>query len=177
VWLLPEQPGLGQRPGDVWRLQKTVVDLPAPAGYRFEVEYRWSGPGGHVIAQARRFTRGCRQLELRPDLLVRSVTAAAIPGDPAQDRYTAVVADRGLTGAGPFEVELDPGAGSRPITTTVGRLGAGRSRVLQFLGPVCQTATAPTVTVDPLQQVDDLNRANNTLTATCPAPEPPTGTG
>src|ERR1700678_1302752 len=38
-----DPPSLGSRPGDIWRLSHPVVDLPAPASYRFQVEFRWIG--------------------------------------------------------------------------------------------------------------------------------------
>ena len=37
-------------PGDTWELTKPVVNLPAPALYRFRVRFRWIGSHGHVIA-------------------------------------------------------------------------------------------------------------------------------
>ncbi len=43
VWITPKNPTLGQLPGDVWKLQKSVVNLAAPATYRFRVTFRWTG--------------------------------------------------------------------------------------------------------------------------------------
>ena len=42
-WILPGDPTLGTRPTDMWKLQKPVVNLAAPAVYRFEVHFRWIG--------------------------------------------------------------------------------------------------------------------------------------
>ena len=50
VWLSPTNATLGQRPGDVWELTKTVYDLDAPAGYRFRVTFHWLGAHGKVLA-------------------------------------------------------------------------------------------------------------------------------
>jgi len=40
-WVHPDDPNLGQRPGDVWEYAKPVVNLVAPAVYRFRVTFRW----------------------------------------------------------------------------------------------------------------------------------------
>jgi hypothetical protein len=42
-WLTPTPPSLGQRPGDVWRLNKVVVNLASPYVYRLRVTFRWTG--------------------------------------------------------------------------------------------------------------------------------------
>lgn len=170
VWISPRPANLGQRPGDVWRLRKTVLNLAAPAGYEFRVSFRWTGARGRVIGRASRTTRTCRQPELRPDPLVRSPVVAPAPGDPRHDVYTVVVANQGATGAGPFVVLFAPGDSSAPSTDTIGYLGAGQSRQLSFTGPLCDAGAPPTVTVDAARQVDDLNRANDLATATCPSP-------
>jgi hypothetical protein len=168
MWITPTNPTLGQLPGDVWRLNKTVLNLDAPASYQFRVEFRWTGAHGKLLGTALRFTRTCDQRELRPDLLVSSITVTAVAGHPQEDLYTAVIADQGVNGAGPFEVLFAPGDSSSPITRTVQFLHAGQSRSLLFVGPVCDAASPPTVTVDATSEVDDYNRANNTMTAVCP---------
>jgi hypothetical protein len=48
-------------------------------------------------------------------------------------------------------------------------LGAGKTRTLSFVGPLCDAANPPTVSADSASQVDDFNRANNVLAAACPA--------
>jgi hypothetical protein len=169
VWITPRDPGLGSRPGDVWRLEKTVVNLQAPATYAFRVAFRWTGAGDRVVGRAVETTRVCRQRELRPDLLVRALAVSPVIGDPRHDDYEALIANRGVTGAGPFEVLFAPGDSSSPSTDMISFLGAGQSRQLQFLGPVCDPAAPPTVTADAAAQVDDLDRANNAATAVCPA--------
>lgn len=169
TWIKPENPTLGQLPGDVWTVHKPVVELGAPATYRFRVSFRWTGAHGHVLGTAVRYSATCRQRELRPDLLVRSIAVTPIQGRPDLNLYTAVVANEGNTAAGPFEVLFAPADGSAPQTHTVARLRAHTSRVETFVGPLCDAASAPTITVDSASQVDDLNRANNTVAATCSA--------
>jgi CARDB len=169
VWITPTDPSLGQLPGDVWRLNKTVLNLDAPATYQFRVIFRWTGAHGKVLGTATRFSRVCGQRELRPDLLVSSITVSPVAGHPEKDLYAAVIANQGATGAGPFEVLFAPGDSSAPITRSVQFLRANQSRSLSFVGPVCDPAGPPTVTVDATSEVDDYNRANNVLAAVCPA--------
>jgi len=169
VWIKPENPTLGQLPGDVWNLHKQVVELAAPAAYRFRVVFRWTGAHGRVLGSAVRYSLSCRQRELRPDLLVRSIAVTAIPSRPDRALYSAVIANAGNTAAGPFAVLFAPADGSAPKTHTVALLRAHSSHTENFVGPLCTAASDPTITVDSASQVDDLNRANNALTATCPA--------
>ena len=173
VWITPIDPTLGQLPGDVWRLSKPVFNLDAPADYQFRVRFRWTGAHGRVLGTAVRLSRTCHQRELRPDLLVESISVSAVAGHPDKNLYTAVIADQGATGAGPFEVLFAPGDASAPTADTIQFLGAHHSRQLSFVGPVCDPADPPTVTVDAASQVDDYNRANNVMSAACPSTPPP----
>ena len=170
VWSEPKNPTLGQLPGDVWNFQKTVVDLDAPATYQFRVSFRWLGAGGKVIGY-----RGPLQPALSP------ARAAARPaGDgadrrdrdrrrrPNEDLYTATIRNAGATAAGPFAVAFVPGGSSAaPSPQTIQRLGAGkRAHACRSSGPLCATADPadpPEIIADSAAQVDDLNRANNTL--------------
>jgi len=173
VWRTPANPTLGQLPGDVWRLQKSVYNLDVPFAYQFRVSFRWTGLHGKVLGTATRFTRTCHQRELRPDLAVRSIAVAPIPGHPNKNLYTAVIANQGVTGAGPFQVLFAPGDTSAPTTDTVSFLGAGKTRTLAFVGPSCDAANPPTVSADAASQVDDFDRSNNVLAATCPTSPSP----
>lgn len=167
VWIDPHNPTLGQLPGDVWNLRKTVIGLGAPASYRFQVAFRWQDSTGQVLGSAIRYTRRCTERELRPDLVVRSISVS--PADSSHDLYAAVIANQGNSGAGPFEVLFAPGDGSATTTRTISYLAPHSSRMETFLGPPCSASTAPTVTADAAMQVDDLNRANNAMTVSCPA--------
>ncbi len=170
VWRTPPSPTLGQLPGDVWRLQKSVYNLAVPFTYQFRVTFRWTGLHNKVLAMATRYTHTCRQRELRPDLAVKSITVSAVAGHPTKDLYTAVIANQGLTGAGPFQVLFAPGDTSTPTADTINFLGPGKARTLSFVGPVCDSTSPPTVSADSASQVNDFDRTNNVLSATCPAP-------
>jgi hypothetical protein len=169
VWLSPKDPTLGRRPGDIWELTKAVSNLDAPAGYRFNVTFRWLGVHGKVLATAVRQSAGCTQRELRPDVLVKSVAVAAIPHKPHKQRYTAVIANAGASSAGPFQVLFTPGDGSASQTHTVTHIDPHTSRRLSFVGPLCNSASPPTVVADSADQVDDQDRDNNAMTVTCPS--------
>jgi hypothetical protein len=177
TWRTPANPTLGQLPGDVWRLQKSVYNLDVPFTYQFRVTFRWTGLHGKVLGTATRTTRTCRQRELRPDLAVRSITVSAVADHPKKNLYTAVIANQGLTGAGPFQVLFAPGDTSAPVTDTVAYLGAGKTRTLSFTGPVCDAGNPPTVSADSASQVGDFDRSNNVLAATCPAASTSARTG
>ncbi|MGA9857713.1 MAG: CARDB domain-containing protein [Solirubrobacteraceae bacterium] len=165
----PPNPTLGQLPKDVWRRQKQVLNLSAPAGYQFRVTFRWTGVHGRVLGTATRYSQVCHEPELRPDLLVSSIAVSPIAGRPAHELYTADLVNQGATGAGPFEVLFTPGDGSAPVIHTVKWLGAHQTTQVAFTGPVCDPAAPSQVTADSASQVDDVNRANNTTTAVCPA--------
>lgn len=179
AWISPPDPTLGQRPGDVWILQRFMVsNLPAPAHYHYVVTFRWLGTGQHILSTQTLSTVHCYQPELRPDLLVGSISVQAIAGKPMRDEYVAAIENQGRTAAGPFDVTFTPGATATgagtpvTITRTVERLGGGVTRYLTFVGPACTASSAPTVVVDPgpPYMVDEYDYTNNALTvaAACP---------
>jgi CARDB len=171
-WISPARLTIGERPGDVWILNKQVVDLSAPARYRFRVQFRWTGAHHRVIRVSSRTTGICRQPELRPDLTVRRVTvnATARAGVYA---YDAVVANRGVSAAGPFEVWFAPGGAANQSRMVAGGLAPHSVTTVRFLGGTCRSATPPVVTADPIGDIDDFDRTNNRLTVVCPAASPP----
>jgi CARDB len=167
TWINPGNPTLGQRRGDVWILNKQVVNLAAPATYRFRVSFRWIGSRGHVLGVSVKESQSCFQPELRPDLSVDPIAVQPVPNRPKVDRYVVTIRNHGATAAGGFEVLFTPG-GSLPVkTANVPGLGAHKHTQVSFIGPLCTSTSAPTVTVDPNDAVDDFNRANNSATALC----------
>jgi hypothetical protein len=169
IWLSPRDPTLGRRPGDVWELTKAVSNLDAPATYRFRVTFRWLGAHGKVLATAVRRSAACSQRELRPDVLVRSVSVTAIAHHPHKQRYAAVIANAGASRAGPFQVLFTPGDGSALQTRAIARVDAHSTVGVSFVGPVCNPGSPPTLVADSTGAVDDSDRDNNALTVTCPA--------
>src|ERR1700722_20291346 len=134
-WVSPTDPvTLGQRPGDIWRLSHPVADLPAPASYRFQITFRWIGPKGRVVGTQVRSTRNCFEPEMRPDLAAVSFDAQPIAGHPKHDSYTAVIADKGLTGAGPFQIQFAFGTVVKDHTVT--HIRPRQQLTFSFAGPV-----------------------------------------
>jgi len=175
AWLSPRNPTLGSRHGDVWILNKQVVNLAAPAAYRFRVTFRWRGAHGRVLRTFTRLSPRCAQPELRPNLRVRGIDVQAA-ADPTRSVYVATIANAGATAAGPFQVLFSPGAGLPAQTRQVTGLGPGPPVKVRFTGPACAAGLTPTVTVDPAGQVDDFNRADNAMSVSCPVPVAAVGT-
>jgi hypothetical protein len=170
-WLTPDNPTLGQRAGDVWIVNHPVVDLAAPATYKFRVTFRWIGAHGQTLATAVESSSTCYQPELRADLYVKSLTANPITSGAGTGEweYVAIIANRGLTGAAPVEVDFADGPGG-PLTATVASVGPKSPARARFVAPACVPGATLTVTVDPKQINDEYNYANNVLTMACPAP-------
>jgi hypothetical protein len=168
-WLIPSDPTLGQRPGDIWKLSKTVYNL-GGGSYQFSVAFRWLGAKGKLLKTVTLQSSSCAIKELRPDLAVRSVKVKPISGAPARDRYVAVGVNQGLSPSGPFSLLFDPGgAGASSQTKPITSLNPRQTTTVQFTGPACDAASPPTVVADPTAAVDESDRSNNALTVTCPA--------
>lgn len=168
-WIYPPNKTLGQRPGDRFIFHKPIADLTtAPAYYRFRVTFRWTGAHGRVLGSIVRESPACFQPELRPDLRVASISVQPNPNNPKRDIYSALIRNAGASAAGPFELQFIDGSLVR--TKTVQLLDAHSRTVATFVGPLCNSSAPPMVTADPTDQIDDFNRANNSLTATCPGP-------
>ncbi|HET9125886.1 MAG TPA: hypothetical protein VFN65_13485, partial [Solirubrobacteraceae bacterium] len=179
-WITPSDPSLGQLPADVWKLRKVVLNLPAPATYRFRVSFRWTAGDGAVLARQTLRTGRCGLRELRPDVLVGSVAVGTRGLPPGVDRYVALIANRGRTASGPFQVRFSPGgAGGGPQAVELPSLGPGARTRVRFLAGRCDPAAPPVVIADPAHAVDDFDRANNALTVRCqsgaPAVSAPSG--
>jgi hypothetical protein len=174
VWISPQnQPTLGQRPGDVWKVPFPVADLAAPASYRLEVSFRWLGQHGVVLAAVTRLTRGCWQPELRADLAVASIGIVPRQTPVGTDQFNAVVRNTGATGTGPFDVRLSYTHGQQPVIKDrkVVRLRAFSATSLVFGGLACDPGSEVTITADPLHVVDVSSRAAASLTVSCPTPQ------
>ena len=91
-----------------------------------------------------RFSRTCRQRELRPDLAVTSITVSPDPANPNRDEYSAVIANLGNSSAGPFDVLFATLDGStKPIDQTITRLKAHASITDTFSGPAVHGGERP----------------------------------
>lgn len=165
MWLSPTDPStLGQSPNDVWTISHPVAQLRAPGTYHFRVSFRWLGANARILSSETRSGPTCFEPDLRPDLSVSKITISGT-------QYVAVIRNSGATPAiGPFQVTLSQHGTPVAAPVTIRRLGAHKSQTATFTGPPCTPGSAPTVTVDPTHVVADLNTANNSLQASCPAP-------
>jgi CARDB len=170
-WITPQNPTLGQRAGDVWIVNHPVVDLAAPATYRFRVAFKWTGANGQSLGSAVQSSPNCWEPELRADLLVHSLTVTRLPS--GNDAYVAVIHNRGQTGAGPVEVDLAGTGATQTEAASLASVGARSSASHRFVAPACTPGSKLTVTVDPSHTLDESNFANNVLTMDCPAPPGP----
>jgi len=173
VWTTPSDPTLGDRAGDVFKYRQAVDALAVPFAYRFRVGFRWSDEDGQLVRQAEVTTRGCRQPDLRPNLVLTEVRAQPSAMDPALVRYSVTVLNEGRSNAAPVVVaatlpgETTPGGHTR----TVGRLKPGQWAVVRFTGPGCAAGGTPALFVaDPANAVEESDEADDERAATCPAP-------
>jgi hypothetical protein len=168
-WILPSPTTLGDQPGDVWILKHPVTGVPVGATYRFRVFFRWIGAGGRTLSTSARSTATCWQPYVRPDLFVQSISVGPSPTDPTQSQYVVWIGNDGLTAASSFKVAFAPGASTAGAqSVTVPQLGPHQTVAETLTGPACAAATPPTIIVDPTQQVPDADRANNSMTVSCP---------
>jgi CARDB len=168
-WITPHPLTLGQQPADVWIVRHPVTGLTVPAVYHFKVTFRWIGAAGQILGTATRIGPNCRQPDLRPDLLVQSITVQPTPSVANTDDYFAVIGNSGLTPATDVEVLFRPGGTAAPQSVTVARLRPHSTHTVEFTGPLCTAARPPTITVDPNDLIDVSSRASSSMTATCPA--------
>ena len=77
-------------------LTHPVVNLAAPATYKFRVTFRWLGSDGQTLGTAMQLSTPCYQPELRADLLVRSLSVTPITSGASagQSAYVAEIANR-----------------------------------------------------------------------------------
>ena len=169
TWVSPTDPTtLGQRPGDVWTVSHPVSDLTGPAAYRFSVVFRWLGSDGRILEQQKLTSGVCQQPELRPNLVVGTVSVMASPAGRSRRIYAATISNTGLTAASGVPVQL--AVGEAVMRQTIKRIAAHASRVVKFTGPACNAATPATVTVDPDDRIDVSSRAGAVANVTCTLP-------
>jgi hypothetical protein len=164
-WLTPTPPTLGQNASDVWRVKHPVDGLPAPATYRFRVDFRWRGKGGRVLKTTSLHTSNCYEPDLRPDLEVTGVTVQADPRHPKKNEYVTALKNTGATAAGPFLLQLSFNGGT-PYNTTVKHIGAHSTKTVTLIGPVCTVGGE--MTVNPNGAVDVSSHAHASDTVICP---------
>jgi hypothetical protein len=170
-WVTPSDPGVGSRAGDIFRYRQTVGRLEVPAAYRFHVTFHWLDDDGVVVREAERTTGVCRQPDLRPDLVLRSVEALPAGGDSV--RYVVRVGNEGEGAVGRATIvatlpgDAAPGLHSRVVRA----LAPGATAIVRFVGPGCAAGEQPaSFLADPSNAVEETDETNNAISAACPAP-------
>jgi hypothetical protein len=141
---------------------KTVQNLLAPASYRTLVNFRWLGPTGKTLLRARRYSRLCRQADLRPDL---------VPSRLLRDGEEWVVSlgNAGRSDAGPFRVTIETGGRTYDLGR-VTHLAAGADTTLRGAAPGCMPGETVTVRLDPDGGVEETDEDANLMVRTCAGP-------
>jgi len=173
VWTTPSDAGVGSRAGDVFKYRQAVGRLEVPAAYRFHVTFRWLAADGTVAREAETTTRACREPDLRPDLVLRSVTAAPSSSSPGLVQYAVLVGNDGKSTVARATVTASfPGpAGPSPHRRNVRALAPGQTVRLTFTGPGCAAGGPPaSFLADPANTLEEVDETNNALSAACPAP-------
>jgi|SRR5215212_6175617 len=173
VWTTPSDAGVGTRPSDVFKYRQAVGRLEVPAAYRFHVTFRWLGADGAIVREAVRTTATCRQPDLRPDLVLLSVTATASTRSPGLVQYAVLVGNEGkgavarATVAAVLPGDAAPGLRSRAVHA----LAPGATAIVRFTGPGCAAGDQPaTFLADSSSTLDEADETNNALAGVCPAP-------
>ena len=146
------------RAGFVFR--KRVDGLAVPARYRVLLRFRWEDADGEIVRSARHRTAACEQPDLRPDLVVETVTA--ILDAPGLAVYRVKVRNAGRSTAGAFTVRL----GSASVE--VPQLAAARRTTVLVLAAECAFGEPLLVRVDADGRVDEADERANLLRGVCP---------
>lgn len=169
TWLMPKNPTLGSRPADTWVVKHPVVELAAPAYYRFKVTFRWFNSSGDAIGQTDRRSPVCFQPQRQPDLAVmQGWSSAAQPG-----QYAAVVRNRGATTSSKFNLEVAAASNGMILASSLNPLdplAAHQQETVLLHGAACTPGQAVDITVKPTDPSADYDVADNTVTVTCPQP-------
>jgi CARDB len=138
-----------------------VQELDAPGMFRAVVRFRWYARGGATLKTASRTTGTCVQPDPRPDLRA-GVLAGTLQPDGATMRYALAVHNAGVSGAGPFAVEI---AGVR---AAVGALAPGAETTVTVDAPPCTPGQTVSVVLDPAGQVDEADESDDGVQRACP---------
>ena len=161
-------PGLGvwrSSTADIFRYRKQVAGLQAPGAYRAIVRFRWLGPKGGVLKNARRTSGICRQPDPGVNLAVGAITARK--ADAGRVQYLVKIRNDGRADAGAFDVAFALGSAAQP-DETVESLGAGATTTVTFVGPRCAAGDQITVHVDPQGRVQQTDRTDDQKVVACP---------
>jgi hypothetical protein len=163
-------PGLGTwnpaTPGvDRFRFRKPIQNLPAASTYYVKVTYRWLDENNAAYARTVRLTGLCFQPDLRPDLRVAAFSGTRRVG-PGEFAYQVLLSNAGRTPSRDFDAVLTIRGLPRPAVNVAG-LAAGERRLVELVGPRCDSGDTMRVELDPDNRVDEANEANDSRSTTC----------
>jgi len=171
-WSAVAAPGFGtwvsSSPGTArYVYTKRVENLLAPASYRVLVRFRWMTPEGRILARAKDYSKGCRQPDPRPDLVVSSLSIQ--PGPRAgRSRYLAFVRNRGRSKATASTLRVAFDGTALPLAP-VAALAPGEGVVVTVEGPACTEGAPVDLDADAAEAVDESDE-DNRFTRLCPPP-------
>ena len=141
---------------------KTVQDLLAPASYRAVVNFRWRDRSGRTIRTERAISPICKQVDVRPDLVVRNVRVE-------DGSYVGVVFNRGRQAAGPFAVDFLVEGVSVGTVEVIGLAAQTPITVMTPAArrPACAAGSTIEAVADARAQVDEADEENNAFSAVC----------
>jgi uncharacterized repeat protein (TIGR01451 family) len=172
-WTAPSDPTIGSRSADVYKLRQAVNRLVVQYAYRFRVAFRWYDAEDELLREATATTRGCRQIDLRPDLRITHARARPSARFPGLVRYVVSVRNDGRTVArGVVVAATLPGEASADRSARVARIEAGELADVAFTGPGCaaEDPAPPSFAVDPADAIDEVDEADNGFALVCPVP-------
>lgn len=150
----------------IWH--KLFQGLSAPGDYRARVRFRWYDADGKILDSASRRTPVCTQPDMRPNLVLGSLSAEST-SDAGQLRYVLAMRNTGKGDSAAFDISFSVGGDPRPVVSVPG-LPAGRSQTISFVGDRCRPGDALRLEADPADRIAEVDEADNVLSTTCPPP-------
>ncbi len=151
---------------DRYVFRKRIDNLSSGGNYRVLVRYRWSARSGRVLATRTRPTAQCRVPRAQhPDLLLAAPEMAPIVGQGAM-RYAVEVRNEGRGRAAAFDLVVTIAGRSKPPLRIAG-LAPGKRALAALLAEPCAPGSTVTFTVDPANRLDEVDEANNSVSALC----------
>jgi len=144
---------------------KSVGGLSVGQSYRVLVTHRWLSKSGRVIRRAILASPVCNQPDARPDLATSFIRSTALAN--GNERYQLIVRNLGLSAARGFSVAMRV-TGIELPTVRVESLGAGKSRLVSFVGPACTGASKIKAEADFSKEIAEHNELNNVVEVACP---------
>ena len=149
-----------------WIFNKQVDSLPAPASFRMEVDFQWNGTGTRVIKRQTIRTGGCTQTDMRPDLVVTSVVATAVPSSD-KVHYAITLKNAGKGSAAASKILITLLSPYKRVEVATPTLKVGESKVIGIDTDRCDSGGTALIEVDPANLLGEASTTNNSRTVGC----------